>query len=184
MPSPNNNLAEQARKLLDQSSSGSLATQSLKHPGFPFVSLVQYTTSECGEPLLLLSSMATHSRNIQKHNQVSLLIRNDPHEPAGSTDAKSNSADEQVENGMTNKDSASELSAARLTLIGTIAPVSKDQEASARQRYLSKHPEAQQWISFGDFQLFQLSILDCYLVAGFGSMGWVSAAELRSRKNE
>ncbi len=157
MPSPDKNLTEQANLLLNQSSSGSLATHSLKHPGFPFASLVQYATSENGDPILLLSSMATHNRNIQLNNHASLLITANP-------------------NG---SESNSDLSAGRLTLIGTVEPILDDQLLAAGETYLSKHPEAQQWISFDDFQLNQLTIFDAYLVAGFGSMGWVSAEELR-----
>ena len=44
----------------------------------------------------------------------------------------------------------------------------------ARAAYLVKHPDAEQWIDFGDFSMLRMEIKkDLYYIGGFGSMGWV-----------
>ena len=46
-------------------------------------------------------------------------------------------------------------------------------EAAARDLYVTRHPHAKTWSSFGDFRLFRLEAREIYVVAGFGRMGWV-----------
>ena len=59
---------------------------------------------------------------------------------------------------------------ARATLLGSVI---RDDRGTDRDTYLARHPEAKQWIAFGDFAFFRLDIKAIYFVAGFGSMGWV-----------
>ena len=148
-------LAQGARKLLQQSSAGSLATQSQKHPGYPFVSLTPYALASTCDPILLLSGLATHTRNAKRNSAVSLLV---------------------TESGKLFGDPA----ASRLTLLGDLRLVSESELDSARQAYLRRHPAAQQWANFGDFAFFGLQLLEACFVAGFGSMGWLSPERLES----
>ena len=148
------NLVQDARQLLQQSLSGSLATQSQKHPGYPFVSLTPFALTEACEPVLLLSSLATHTRNAAVNSAASLLVT-------------SNSGE-----------NTSDLADGRLTLLGDLQPVEDAQLESARTAYLDRHPAARQWESFGDFHFFRLDLIDVFFVAGFGSMGWIQPQQL------
>ena len=58
--------------------------------------------------------------------------------------------------------------------MGEIKPVEKSDLEAIALGYLSANPEAAQWASFGDFQFYRMKIVDVYVVAGFGSMGWVN----------
>ena len=58
---------------------GVLSTQSQAHEGYPFGSVVPYCLDETGTPLILISALAQHTKNIQAHNKVSLtLLENGP----------------------------------------------------------------------------------------------------------
>jgi len=67
-------LAEIACELLGSTNTGSLATHSVKHPAFPFASVVNYGVLPTGEPVFFLSSMSTHSKNLRANPKVSLLV--------------------------------------------------------------------------------------------------------------
>lgn len=139
-------LARTAQQLLASQNQGTLATQSIKHPGFPFCSLMPYSLSESDMPLLLISSMATHTRNLKANPNASLLVAAPSHAP---------------------------MTKGRATLIGIVEKIPEPDVHSARQVYLADHPESERWIDFGDFGFYQLRVIDTYVVAGFGTMGWL-----------
>ena len=139
-----------ARNLLSQNQTGSLATFSTKHPGFPFASIATYSVSPSGEPIFFFSSMARHSKNLKSNPNASLLVTAESKGTSGGA-----------------------LASGRVTVMGEIQPVEKADLETIARGYLSANPEAQQWASFGDFQFYRMAIVDIYVVAGFGSMGWV-----------
>ena len=65
------------------------------------------------------------------------------------------------------------LAAGRITVMGTVKPIEPSDVEAIKEGYLKANPEAAQWASFGDFQFYRLQITESYVVAGFGSMGWV-----------
>ena len=65
--------AKHARELLLKEYRGMLATHSKKMPGFPFGSVVPYCLDADGRPLLLISSIAQHTHNLQADGRCSLL---------------------------------------------------------------------------------------------------------------
>ena len=148
-------LAAAAVELLRKCAAGTLATQSMKHPGFPFASLMPYSVSDANEPIFLISGLATHTRNLNKDSKASLLVlTSDPSEnPTGG------------------------LSQARLTLMGNVKPVGSEKVKRLSAGYLERHPSSSQWVGFGDFEFYRLEIVDAYFVAGFGAMGWIKPAE-------
>src|SRR2546430_17675003 len=66
--------AEQVRTLLWRERVGTLATQSLRHPGWPFASVMPYALTDKGTPLFLISSMAIHTQNLLADPRASLLV--------------------------------------------------------------------------------------------------------------
>lgn len=71
---PEPSFAERAHTLMHSGRIGSLSTQSRKHPGFPFGSLMPYGLDDQGSPIFLISTMAMHTQNLQADPRASLFV--------------------------------------------------------------------------------------------------------------
>jgi len=141
-----NELRELSLKLLNESSTGTLATVSVKQAGFPFASQAPYAVLN-GQPLFLFSDLSVHSKNLRSNDKATLLVQSgDGHD----------------------------MQRGRASFIGTVQRLDDASIEDARQCYLAAHASAAQWISFGDFRFYSLSIIDTYVVAGFGKAGWAN----------
>jgi putative heme iron utilization protein len=140
--------ATKARELIAEQKMAVLSTNSRRHTGFPFGSVVAYALDAESRPLLLISSLAVHHRNLEADGRASLTMFED--EALGDP-----------------------LNAMRVTVMGEVVPVPEADLVAARAAYLARHPEAQQWIDFGDFMMLRMEIKDLYFIGGFGSMGWI-----------
>lgn len=147
--------AERVRTLLSLATVGMLSTQSRKHPGYPFGSLMPFALDRSGRPIFLISNMAMHTQNLKGDPRCSLFVG----QVAEDGDA---------------------LGAARATLVGSAGPVPEADLAGARELYLARHANSRYWVDFSDFGFFRLEPVDLYYVGGFGVMGWVQAAEYES----
>jgi putative heme iron utilization protein len=127
-----------AKKLVREARSGALATL-MAGSGDPYCSLVNVATKADGSPLLLISGLAVHTKNILADPRVSLML------------------DERKE--------GDPLEGARVMLMGT-AVVTND--TGARRRYLARQPEAEMFAGFKDFAVYRIEIKGAHLVAGFG----------------
>jgi heme iron utilization protein len=143
--------AERVRTLLDVARVGTLATQSLHHPGWPFASVMPYALLSDGSPVFLISGMAIHTQNVLADPRASLLVMQD-----GS--------------------GSDPLGSPRATLLGSVRQIEQVDDA-LRQTYLDRHPSAAYWIGFSDFSFFQLEVTHVYFVGGFGVMGWVGQGD-------
>lgn len=132
---------------------GTLATQSQRHAGWPFASVMPYALARDGSPLFLISGMAIHTQNLLADARVSLLV-------------------------MQSGSDSDPLGFPRATLLGTARKLIEPSQ-ELRDLYLERHPSARYWIDFSDFSFFQLEVLDVYFVGGFGVMGWVSTEDYR-----
>ena len=135
------------KKLLREGRSGALATL-MPSAGDPYCSLVNVATAIDGAPLLLLSNLALHTKNIQTDARVSLML------------------DERKE--------GDPLEGARIMLMGTCAK----SEPSVAGAYLRRHPEAEMFANFGDFAFYRMEIRRAHLVAGFGRIVDINAKDL------
>ena len=127
-----------AKKLLREGRSGALATL-MPGSGDPYCSLVNIATAADGAPLLLISKLAVHTKNILADPRVSLMI------------------DERKE--------GDPLQGARVMLMGTVAATD---DPDVRRRYLARQPEAEMFAGFADFTFYKMSLKGVHLVAGFG----------------
>jgi putative heme iron utilization protein len=127
-----------AKKLLREGRSGALATLRAGS-GDPYCSLVNVATAADGAPLLLLSRLALHTKNILADARVSLMI------------------DE--------RKAGDPLEGARVMLMGSAAATD---DPEARRRYLDRQPEAEMFAGFGDFGFYRMTLTAAHLVAGFG----------------
>jgi putative heme iron utilization protein len=137
-----------AKKLMREARSGALATL-MTGSGDPYCSLVNVASAADGAPLLLLSRLAVHTKNLLAESRVSLML------------------DERKE--------GDPLQGARVMLMGRAA-VSDD--ADVRRRYLARQPEAEMFAGFGDFAFYRIALSGAHLVAGFGRIVDLSPAQL------
>ncbi len=107
--------------------------------GDPYCSLVNVATATDGAPLLLISRLAVHTKNVLADPRVSLML------------------DE--------RKAGDPLQGARVMLMGTAAVTS---DRDARRRYLERQPEAQMFAEFADFAFYRMTLRGAHLVAGFG----------------
>jgi putative heme iron utilization protein len=151
-PVPETSFAERARTLMYLGRIGSLSTLSRKQPGFPFGSVMPYGLDDRGRPILLISTMAMHTQNLQADARASLLVTQDD----GSGDP---------------------LGASRVTLVGNVSRIPEAEAAEARALYLARYANSKYWVDFEDFSFYRMGVVDVYYVGGFGVMGWVSASD-------
>jgi heme iron utilization protein len=156
---PEPSYAERARTLAYTARIGTLSTHSQKQPGFPFGSVMPYALDARGRPMFLISTMAMHTQNLKSDPRASLLIT----QPDAGGDP---------------------LGAARVTLVGTAAPIPDPAVAKARKLYLERHPNSSHWVDYDDFSFYRMEIVDVYYVGGFGVMGWVAAAEYAGAQHD
>jgi putative heme iron utilization protein len=129
------------RSLLRRRRQGALATL-MAATGDPYCSLVNLASHADGTPLLLISRLAVHTRNILADSRVSLMLdERAPGDP---------------------------LEGARIMLQGRAEPVEKAQMEPVRRRYLAAHPSAETFVDFVDFSFYRLVPSGAHLVAGFG----------------
>ncbi|MGB5835345.1 MAG: pyridoxamine 5'-phosphate oxidase family protein [Thiohalocapsa sp.] len=73
-PAPVQDAAEDARDLWHGSYDGVLSTQSVAEPGYPFGSVIPLCLDQTARPLLLLSHLAQHSRNLAADPRCALTL--------------------------------------------------------------------------------------------------------------
>lgn len=140
-PSRDFNAGRLARSLLRRSRQGALATL-MAGSGDPYCALVNVASHPDGSPILLISSLAVHTRNILADSRVSLML------------------DERAE--------GDPLEGSRIMLVGRAEQASGDSATILRRRYLNAHPSAQAFVDFKDFFFFRIRPSGTHLVAGFG----------------
>jgi heme iron utilization protein len=139
-PTPDFDPGKLAKSLLRRSRQGALATL-MAGSGDPYCSLVNLASHPDGSPILLISALAVHTRNILADSRVSLML------------------DERA--------AGDPLEGARIMLSGHAEPADADKDL-LRRRYLNAHPSAEAFVSFQDFSFFRIRPTGTHLVAGFG----------------
>jgi putative heme iron utilization protein len=144
-----------ARVLLAAESVGVLSTLSVHRAGFPYGSVTPYALSAEGAPLLLLSRLAAHTKNLLADPRASLFIGD-------------RTAAEDPQAG------------ARISLLGRVTPLPAADERDARGRYVAAWPRATDYLALGDFSFWRFAIEEARLIAGFGEIRWLDGAALRA----
>jgi len=137
-----------AKRLMREARSGALATL-MAGSGDPYCSLVNVAAAADGTPLLLISRLAVHTKNVLADPRASLML--DERKPGDP------------------------LEGARVMLMGTAI---KTASADARRRYLMQQPEAETFAGFGDFSFYEIKLKGAHLVAGFGRIVDLKPAEV------
>ena len=123
-------LASEARQFLRATRSGVLSTFSSKFAGYPFGSVAPFVLDHSGQPIVLISTIAEHTKNIIANPKISLLVFD------GTEDLQAS---------------------ARLTLIGEAKQIDKDDE-NLRARYLRYFPQAAGYFDMHDFNFYRIEI--------------------------
>lgn len=118
--------------------------------GWPYASLVLLAVDHDASPLLLVSTLAEHTRNLQADPRAALLIDG----TAGLEEP---------------------LTGARATVLGRLQ---RDDDPERRSRYLRRHPSAATYAGFGDFAIWRMTVERAHLVAGFGRIHWTGADDV------
>ena len=141
-------------ELLATESQGVLATLSVRRQAWPFASIAPYALTRQGDPLLLLSDLAEHTRNVRADPRASLLVQD-----------SASRADPQA--------------GARVTLLGSVEPIAAQAVEDDKQRYVSRHPAAENYLKLGDFHLYVFRVTEARFINGFGDMGWLDVERFR-----
>jgi putative heme iron utilization protein len=133
--------ARLARSLLRRRRQGALATL-MADDGAPYCSLANVGSNADGSPILLISRLALHTKNILADSRVSLML------------------DERT--------SGDPLEGARIMVAGRAEEAGANDLDLLRRRYLNAHPSAEVFANFKDFSFFRINPSGAHLVAGFG----------------
>jgi putative heme iron utilization protein len=136
-----------ARTLLLQESFGVLSTVSIDLPGYPFGSVTPYCTDRRCRPIIYISHIAQHTKNIVADSRVSLTVV----ERGGSEDVQAQG---------------------RVTCIGDARPVENGDD-DVRERYFRYFPSARQYERTHGFEFFRLELVRVRFFGGFGQIFWV-----------
>ncbi len=134
--------------LLHAASEAALATFSVRRAGYPFASQVPFAPDAQHSPILLVSALAEHSRNLDVNPRASLLVSK----------------------------TMAEGEIARVTLTGELQPIAPEPALVAR--YLRYHPAAERFLQLGDFGFRRFAADNIYVVGGFAQAGWLEADRL------
>src|SRR3984893_14209982 len=118
-----------AKSLTRRNRQGAMATL-MAGTGDPYCSLVNMASHPDGSPILLISRLAIHTKNLLADDRVSLMLdERAPGDP---------------------------LEGARIMLAGRAVEADDDDRALLRRRYLAAHPSAEAFVDFKDFSFFRI----------------------------
>lgn len=140
-------LGGEARRLARRQHSGVLSTLSRSPQGYPFGSVSPFILDHAGRPVILVSGLAEHTRNLLADARVSLIVQ-----PF---------AEDMQQTG-------------RVTLLGNAARL--EDKRSVGRRYLRYHPQAQAYLEMADFAFFRIEPLRIRYIGGFGRIHWIEPA--------
>ncbi|MBT4934549.1 MAG: heme iron utilization protein [Rhodospirillaceae bacterium] len=118
-----------------------------RRQGWPYASLVTVACMSDSSPVLLLSTLADHTRNLLEDCRSALLF--------------------EEASGLANPQTGP-----RVTLTGRIKPTN---DPVAARRFLARHPEAERYAGFADFGIYRMKVERAHYVGGFGKANWMGA---------
>ena len=139
------NNAQEARLMLRAHRYGVLSTLSKKFDGYPFGSITPYLVDHDGSLLILISTLAEHTKNILHDPRVS-MITHDQRDPHIQTQG-------------------------RVTVLGNAEQEPGREQAGLR--YLRYFPEAGSYFAMHDFSFYRIRPMAIRYIGGFGRIHWV-----------
>jgi putative heme iron utilization protein len=142
----------QAALLMRSQHTAVLSTHSVSMQGYPFGSVMPFLMTEEGNVVVYASDIAQHSRNMRKHNKVSLCVYD-------------------------GKQSDSQASA-RITVLGTAELDAVDDQL--QDQYMAIFPQAKSYVQAHDFRFYLISTERVRYIGGFGEIYWFSLDDWQS----
>lgn len=134
-----------AKTLLNSKDFGVLSTISVKLEGFPFGSVVPYCLDDTGLPVIYISTIAQHTKNITENKRCSLTIID-------------NNEDVQAHG--------------RISIIGNMELLG-DNHNAAKERYFRHFPNAKSYGATHSFSFYRLEPITVRFIGGFGAIHWI-----------
>lgn len=147
---PPGSAARRLLRRLDRAYLGTLMRPDAPDAGAPYTSLVLVAVDHDASPILLISALADHTKNLLANPDVSLLF-----DGTGGL--------------------AEPLTGPRVTVQGA-AQRTVDERLIAR--FVARHPGSAMYAGFKDFSFWRIAISRAHLVAGFGRIHWMPAADI------
>jgi len=144
-----------SRRVIRSTDFAALATGAVGEESWPYASLVMVACDHDGAPILLMSDLAEHARNIAADTRVSLLYDGTVRDGGRAAEAP--------------------LDAPRVTVMGRAV---RSDEPRYRARYLARNPSAEVFADFSDFHIYALEVHRAHLVQGFGKVRWMEPSAL------
>lgn len=135
---------DEARRFARGQHVGVLSTISRRVAGFPFGSVSPFILDHEGRPVILISTLAEHTKNISADPRVSLIVQ--PYSP-----------DMQM--------------AGRVTILGRAERLAE--KSALGPRYLRFHPQAADYFAMHDFSFYRIEPVRIRWIGGFGKIHWV-----------
>lgn len=139
-------IGAEARRFVRGQQNGVLSTLSQRLAGYPFGSVAPFVTDHAGCPVILISTLAEHTKNIEADPRVSLIVQ--PFTP-----------DMQ--------------DAGRVTLVGRAERLADKDDLGPR--YLRHLPQAEAYFAMHDFSFYRIAPERVRYIGGFGKIHWVEA---------
>lgn len=144
-------LARSARALLRRSPTGVLSTWSQAMPGYPFGSLAPFAMTHEGRPLLYVSRLAEHTRNLAADARACLTVSEAGVAPAQAL--------------------------GRASVLGEVRQASEAEHETLAARYFALFPEQREYEALGDFGFWWLEPVRVRWIGGFGEIAWIECAD-------
>ncbi|TRZ98425.1 MAG: pyridoxamine 5'-phosphate oxidase, partial [Rhodocyclaceae bacterium] len=114
-----------------------LATHAVAVPGYPYATSVAFAPDEHHRPVMLLSRLAEHTKNLIADPRASLVFARN----------------------------LGEGEIARASIVGNVAEIESDPLLVAR--YLRFNPDAERFLQLGDFNFYRIEPVRIRVVGGF-----------------
>lgn len=138
-------------KLVKDSNVATVATVYKKK--MPFGSLMPYAIDDKGNLVVLISTLAVHTDNIEAHKESSFTI--------------------------SKIDKNNVFNSARVCLMGDTTQVPDKEADVVKKLFLKRHPKAAFWADFEDFAFYRIDVKEVFYVGGFGNIHWVDLEDYR-----
>ena len=118
----------------------------------PYSSLVLFCPDNRGFPVMMLSDLADHVKNLNADGAASMMI---------------------------DGTSGESLAGPRVSVEGRVTKITDDTDIQPlKTAFIARHPEAAIYADFTDFNLYRMTPSRLHLIAGFGRIHWLDADDV------